>query len=300
MSILYNFLSSHVFFVYVPMFTPNHTPTYISWTTLSVLQTCYINKEIPSMWKLYKKKDNPLIITNYRPIALANTTCKFYTSTPTTLLTKYGEQHKSLHYILERFWLLHNIARQEQMLITALEDAKYTTHDIYTWYITYINFQNAFDSIDHAWLLAIMEDLEFPTDAIYLISNIYVDSSTSFHGSYFKTTSSININRGTIQGDTLSSCLFIIFLQPLLRRIETGSLRYYFNTCTTMAYDDDLAIITNIINNLQQQIEKILKFCKMGTHGPQPCKMRHHMKPQQSQTPSKPIQILHTSTRHHV
>lgn len=40
----------------------------------------------------------------------------------------------------------------------------------------YIDFQNAFGSIDHARLLSIMEDLGFPVDAIELISNMYVDS----------------------------------------------------------------------------------------------------------------------------
>jgi hypothetical protein len=70
---------------------------------------------------------------------------KFYIITLTSLLTNYGEQHKILHYSQEGFHPQHNIAQQLQMLIHALEDANYTSQDIYT---TYIYFCNAFGFID--------------------------------------------------------------------------------------------------------------------------------------------------------
>jgi hypothetical protein len=77
----------------------------------------------------WRFKDDPTYLTNYRPIALANTIYKLYTSTLTTLITSYEE------------------------------DARLTTNDIY---LTYVDFRNAFGSIDHAKLLAIMEDLGYP------------------------------------------------------------------------------------------------------------------------------------------
>jgi hypothetical protein len=49
------------------------------------------------------------------------------------------------------------------MIIAALEDARLTTKDIY---LVYIDFRNAFGSIDHAHLLALMKDLNFPIDAV--------------------------------------------------------------------------------------------------------------------------------------
>ena len=39
-------------------------------------------------------------------------------------------------------------------------------------YILYIDFKNAFGSIDHARLLAIMKDLGYPPDSINLLENI--------------------------------------------------------------------------------------------------------------------------------
>ena len=127
---------------------------------------CYKQKQIPTLWKnsitilLYKKGD-PYILTNHRPIALANTIYKLYTSTFTSILSSYGEIHHILHKSQEGFRAERNTARQIQTITTALEDAKLTNQDIY---IMYIDFKNAFGFIDHARLLAIMTDLGFPND----------------------------------------------------------------------------------------------------------------------------------------
>ena len=149
------------------------------------------------------------------------------------------------------------------MILASLEDASLTNKDIY---ITYIDFQNAFGSIDHARLLALMEDFGYPTDAIEIIGNIYKDSTTSFTGSTFGTTPPINISRGTIQGDTLSPYLFIIFLEPLLRWLEKDNKGYHFSTspssCTTSAYADDLVILSDTIQNIQPQITKLQQFAE--------------------------------------
>jgi hypothetical protein len=169
-------------------------------------QHCYKQRKIPTYWKhsktiLLHKKDNPIHLTNYRPIALANTIYKFYTSTLTALLTSYGEQHRLLHFSQEGFRPQRNTTRQIQMIIAALEDARLTNKDIY---LTYIDFRNAFGSIDHTRLLALMEDLGFPLDAVEIVGNIYTNSTTSFSGSHFGITPPIQISRGTIQGDTLT------------------------------------------------------------------------------------------------
>jgi hypothetical protein len=229
---------------------------------------CYKQREIPTSWKhsktiLLHKKEDPTQLNNYRPIALANTIYKLYTRTLTTLLTNYGERNRILHFSQEGFRPQRNTSRQIQTLIAALEDAQLTNKDIY---LTYIDFKNAFGSIDHARLLAIMADLGYPLDAIEIVGNIYNHSTTAFTGNFFGTTPPIKINRGTIQGDILSPYLFIIFLEPLLRWLEKGNMGYHFSTspstCTTSAYADDLAIITDEIHHIQPQVTKLQKFAE--------------------------------------
>jgi hypothetical protein len=233
-----------------------------------LFQHCYKQQQIPTSWKtsltilLYKKAD-PIILTNHRPIALANTIYKLFTSTITAQLANYGEKHQILQNSQEGFRQERCTSRQLQTLIAALEDSKLIQQDIY---LLYIDFKNAFRSIDHARLLAIMADLGYPQDAINLIGNIYLNSSTMFFGSYFGKTKLVHIQRGTIQGDTLSPYLFIIFLEPLLRWLERGNLGYKLKTSqytlNFAAYADDLAIITSNIKYIQPQINKIDKFCQ--------------------------------------
>ena len=67
------------------------------------------------------------------------------------LLTSYRKQHKLLHFSHEGFRPQHNTTRQIQMIVRALEDAQLTNKNIY---LTYIDFRDAFGSIDHAMLYA--------------------------------------------------------------------------------------------------------------------------------------------------
>jgi hypothetical protein len=76
-----------------------------------------------------------------------------------------------------------------------LEDAKFSNQDIY---LLYIDFKNAFGSIDHAKLLTIMTVLGYPYDAIILVGSIY-STSTIIIGIHFGNTMPIPIFRGTIQ-----------------------------------------------------------------------------------------------------
>jgi hypothetical protein len=230
--------------------TPYHDLLYL------LFHQCYKQQQILASWKtsltilLYKKSD-PTIITNHRPIALANTIYKLFTSTITIQLANYGEKYQILQNSQEGFRQERCTSRQLQTLIAALEDSRLTQQDIY---LLYIDFKNAFGSIDHARLLAIMADLGYPQDAINLIGNIYSNSSTIFTGTHFGKTKPVHIQRGTIQGDTLSPYLFIIFLEPLIRWLERDNLGNKLNTSQytldSAAYPDDLAIITSNIKSI--------------------------------------------------
>jgi hypothetical protein len=229
---------------------------------------CYKQKKIPASWKtsltilLYKKGD-PSLLTNHRPIALANTIYKLFTSSLTLMLSAYGEKYQILHDSQEGFRAERSTSRQLQLLIAALEDARFTNQNIY---LLYIDFKNAFGSLDYARLLAIMKDLGYPLDAVTLIGNIYAQSTTVFTGEHFGKTKPIPIQRGTIQGDTLSPYLFLIFLEPLLRWLQRGKNGYTFGTSkltiSSAAYADDLAAITNNLKSLQTQLNKLDKFCE--------------------------------------
>jgi hypothetical protein len=103
-----------------------------------------------------------------------------------------------------------------------LEDAQQTKQDLY---LMMVDFSEAFDSIDHDHLLAILYGLGYPVDAIEIIKNLYTGAVTQIstpHG----LTQPLPIDRGTTQGGSLSPFLFVNYLEPLLRWVKTGGRRY--------------------------------------------------------------------------
>ena len=59
---------------------------------------------------------------------------------------------------------------------------------------------------------------------------------------------------------------FLIFLEPLLRWLERGKNGYTFGTSkitiSSAAYEDDLVVITNNIQPIQVQLDKLEKYCE--------------------------------------
>ena len=112
-----------------------------------------------------------------------------------------------------------------------------------------------------------MKDLGYPKDAVRLVGNIYSQSNTIFTGEHIGQTQKIPIQRGTIQEDTLTCpYLFIMFVEPLLRWLQHGKYGYTLGTSkvtiNSAAYVDDLAIITNNLTSLQNQLNKLDKYCE--------------------------------------
>lgn len=140
----------------------------------------------------------------------------------------------------------------------ALQDAKFNNQDIY---LLYIDFKNAFGSIDHAQLLKIMINLGYPLNAINIVDTLHSDPSTIFTSEYFGSTQPISILYGTIQNDTFS-LLFkkYIFLEPLLWRLNYGNHGYQFCTFSTIAnsatYANDLIVLSCTPQIIQIQVDK--------------------------------------------
>jgi len=109
--------------------------------------------------------------------------------------------------------------RQLHTLVKVLSDAKLSEQNLF---MLYIDFSSAFNTIDHDKLLQIMYDLGFPTDAINVIVYLYTNATTQVKLPMGKT-DAVHINSGTIQGDSLSPFLFLIFMEPLLRWLQSGA-----------------------------------------------------------------------------
>jgi hypothetical protein len=184
----------------------------------------------------------------------------------------YAERHGLLSEWQSGFRAGRDTHNSVQTLVTILEDARLSSQNLY---LLNVDFSSAFNMMDHDTLLRILYDLGFPTDAVDVIRDLYTNATTSvesLHGS----TPPILIDRGTIQGDTLSPLLFILYIEPLLRWLQAGDNGYTIGSAApelprtplrswiiaALAYADDLIIMASTITSMYAQIAKLDLFSK--------------------------------------
>ncbi len=103
-----------------------------------------------------------------------------------------------------------------------------------------VDFTSAFDTTDHDRMLWIMYDLGCPTNAIEVAKNLNQKATTQVRLPQGGHTDQIPVERGTIQGDTLSPYLFLLYMEPLLRWLQVGG-RWYSHACLKDTSIENLA-----------------------------------------------------------
>ena len=254
---------------------PNELLTCLPWswhhTIHKMFGLMWITGYTPICWKtsntimLYKKGD-PTQANHYRPIGLNNTMGKLWTNMVTTVMSKYLDQYQVLSDSQEGFRQNRSTHRQLTHLLHDIEDAAHSKRDLFA---AYFDFSSAFNMVDHDKLLQTMYDLGIPVDVIETVKGIYNGATTHM---YLNNTQGkpIQITRGTIQGDTLSPLLFIIFIEPLLRWLQAGGRGYKQGITSTsntdqdktgsLGYADDTSVVTNTADNLKVQCLKVQQF----------------------------------------
>jgi hypothetical protein len=163
-------------------------------------------------------------------------------------------------------------------VVAALEDAVYSSHDIY---LLLVDFSSAFNKINQDTLLMVMYDLGFPTDALEVVKDLYTGATTTFQTPYGPT-NPIAVDRGTLQGDSLSPFLFLIYMEPLLRWLHVGCRGCKFGSLregqrnkhhlADVVYADDLTIFTNNPRDLKKQAGKLSLWAIWADMDVQPAK----------------------------
>ena len=238
----------------------------------------------PATWKqsdtiLPHKRGSTTLLGNKRPIGLHRTVYKLWTKFVTNVLYSFSEDNSILSASQEGFRFRGSTWHHLQRLAHLLENAAMTNSNIYA---LYVDFTNAFNTIDHKKLFRIMTDLGFPPDSVAVVADLYSGVSTRvvLQRAANLATAPIPIGRGTIQGDTLSPLIFLLYLEPLLRWLATGSRGYTprfhapdplhdaaptpIPSYSALAFADDLVSPSSSPTDLLIQFNKILAYCKWG------------------------------------
>jgi hypothetical protein len=140
-------------------------------------------------------------------------------------------------------------------------------------YVMYADFKGAFNAADHRIMFKHTRQLGIAPTCVDTCKHLYAVSSTEYITPYGPIPS-IDINRGTLQGDTLSPIrLFTLFLEPFLRSLTVGSTGYRLGppatnvdpTKPTATYPghgfaDDLSMATSSTPNMSIQLRKLSLF----------------------------------------
>ena len=203
----------------------------------------WLTGHTPRSWKqsqtiLIYKKGDPLQLSNYRPIALANTLYKIWTGMLTQAMSTYAEHFHLLADCQEGFRKHRNTMRALQTTLNVYEDAKFHKKNVFA---LYTDYSNAFNTIDQQRLLQILRDLNFPDAAVDAVKDIYSEAATTIK-TPAGVTESIPVQRGVLQGDTLSTFLFNCFMEPLARWLQSGGRGYAYGCLEASKASQNLQI----------------------------------------------------------
>ena len=134
-----------------------------------------------------------------------------------------------------------------------------------------LDAQKAFDSVDHEYLIKVMEAYEFPQEFIEVFQTLYSGLKSVVQVNGFLS-QEFDVLRGVKQGDALSCGLFVLAIDPLLRNLSQNDLIEGLSVPTSpatsveikvLSYADDVTVICKN-RSLQQIFEEYESFSKVS------------------------------------
>ena len=204
---------------------------------------------IPSQWKcayvtpIFKKGDrrNP---TNYRPISLTSSFCRLFEA----IVSEKIMQHLlSLNLLSSsQFGFVPNRSSCGQLL-TCLHKWYFSFFDNHTTSVLYTDISKAFDSVNHRFLVKILESYGISHELVSWIRNflnkrfqkVCIGSSMS---------EPLEVYSGVPQGSVIGPLLFIIFINNIVSCVDNSSVDI------TM-FADDTKLFSTCPIKLQQGID---------------------------------------------
>lgn len=199
---------------------------------------------------LPKDDNNTQDPSKYRPITCLCTLYKILTSCIAEKIYNHLDQHSVLA-TEQKGCIKKSQGCKEQLIIDAvvMEQAYHKTRNIYT---AFIDYQKAFDSVPHSWLIRVLELYKVAPGIVKTLRHLMTSWETVLH--LYHSEGSIQsqpvpIKRGIFQGDSLSPLWFCLALNPLsalLNGTDYGFLIKGANTTqcklTHLLYMDDIKL----------------------------------------------------------
>jgi hypothetical protein len=128
-------------------------------------------------------------------------------------------------------------------------------------HMVFIDYKQAYDSIDRERLWKILKNFGLPTKLINMIKLCNTNTSSRVKVNN-EISSSFTINNGLKQGDAMSSVLFNMALESVIRKIPRTEILNLDEENILLAYADDRVVIGNSKDSIQSTVEELMKIGK--------------------------------------
>ena len=202
---------------------------------------------------------------SYRPITCEPTTYKIITAAIANRIYNHLTINKKIS-TQQKGYCKSSMGCKDQLLIskliTALAKKKQRNLSV-----AWIDYQKAFDSVPHTWIIDVMKIYKIPSAIVKVIELTIMTWKPKMilpHTNEQLTTGKICIRRGIYQGDSMSPLLFCLTLIPLTNILNRKNLGYEVdqNKVSNILYMDNLKLFAKD----EYQLEKALNVVKNYGH----------------------------------
>ena len=134
-------------------------------------------------------------------------------------------------------------------------------------YFCFIDYDKAFDCVDHKKLWKILKEMGIPDHLTCLLRNLYTGQEATVrtgHG----TTDWFQIKKGVCQGCILSPCLFNLYAEYIIRNAGLGEaqagIKIARRNINNLRYADNTTLMAESEEELKSLLMKVKESEKVG------------------------------------
>ena len=247
-----------------------NTCLYIAPILCSLFNHIFSSGTFPDMWRnsiivpIHKTgaRNDP---SNYRGISLLNVMYKIFSNIIYDRLCKWSEIYNILDETQAGFRSGYSTTDNIFSLQSLIQ--KYISKPGGRFYVLYVDFLKAFDSINHLDLFNCLKRKGLHGNILRILVSMYSEMKCHLRIND-KLTESFNCNIGSRQGDVSSTIIFNLYIGELSTLFKDRGHRGIFVNETTpevlcLLFADDIANCADTAINLQLQINTISEFCNL-------------------------------------
>ena len=203
---------------------------------------------------LLPKRHNTKSPNDLRPITCLSNIYKLISKVVTQLLTEFAEVNEIISNNQ-----LGTKRRCQGAKLQALINKVINSSNDHKLCTSWIDIQKAYDSVPHSYILQCLEKIRAPDNIIKFVERMLINQKTTLIMNRDEV-GRVQINKGLLQGDSLSPLLFVIAMEPLSRCLNKNCVKVRAGQTDLetnhLIFIDDIKLFANDKNTLKELCDR--------------------------------------------